>query len=78
MDLIADSTTLSRGIYGDGDKPILLSDLYCSSESSLLQCNRRSRSPGYHSCLGLEGNTVAVRCDGMWIYLDMIESEMDI
>ena len=65
MGLIADSTAISSRIYGDGNKPIVLSDLYCSSESSLLQCRRRSRSPGYHSCLGLEGNAVAVRCDGM-------------
>ena len=64
---VADSTFLyNHG--GDGDKPILLSDLYCRSESSLLQCRRRNRSPGYHSCYGLEGNTIAVRCDGKWMH----------
>jgi len=34
--------------------PILLSDLYCNRESNLLQCARRNRSPGYHSCTGLD------------------------
>ena len=68
MNFIADSTTFLFNKYGDGDKPILLSDLYCIRESSLLQCRRRNRNPGYHSCLRLEGNTVAVRCDGMQIF----------
>ncbi len=59
-----DSSSLSRSIYGDGNKPILLSSLQCNQEQNLLQCRRSNDYVGYHSCSLLNNNAVALRCDG--------------
>ena len=61
---IIDSTVIASSKYGDGDGPILLSNLQCRKESSIFQCPRSSTYIGYHTCSSLSNNAAAVQCDG--------------
>ena len=65
--MCTDGSLLSGLQYGNGHRPILLSTLNCSREQNLLDCRRASNYVGYHSCETLNGNTVALRCDGKYV-----------
>ena len=65
--VLPDATTIFSSKYGDGDRPILLSDLQCSNnESNLLECARGNSYIGYHTCWSLNGNAAAVQCDSKY------------
>ena len=64
---IIDSTVIASSKYGDGDGPILLSNLLCQKESSIFQCARSNTHIGYHTCSSLTNNAAAVQCDGKFL-----------